>query len=52
MNYTIGSFFLKSGDIKTIDRFGPDSISKIVKIISKKLLNFKADISTIMHLLC
>ena len=37
----IGSFFWKSGDIKTIDRFGPDGISKIVKIISKKATKFQ-----------
>ena len=28
--------FLKLGDIKIIDRFGPDGISKIIKIISNK----------------
>ena len=38
----LGSFFWKSGDIKTIDRFGPDSISKIVKIISKKTTKFQS----------
>ena len=38
----IGSFFWKSGDIKTIDRFGPDGISKIVKIISKKSIKFQS----------
>ncbi len=32
----IGLFFWRSGDIKTIDRFGPDGISKLVKIISSK----------------
>jgi len=32
----IGLFFWRSGDIKTIDRFGPDGISKLVKIISNK----------------
>ena len=32
----LGSFLWKSGDIKTIDRFGPDGISKIVKFISSK----------------
>ena len=32
----IGLFFWKSGDVKTIDRFGPDGISKLVKIISNK----------------
>ena len=38
----IGSFLWKSGDIKTIDRFGPDGISKIVKIISKKATKFQS----------
>ena len=32
----LGSFLWKSGDVKTIDRFGPDGISKIVKFISSK----------------
>ena len=32
----IGSFFWKIGDIGIIDRFGPDGISKLVKIISNK----------------
>ena len=32
----IGSFFWKKGDIGTIDRFGPDGISKLIKIISDK----------------
>ena len=32
----IGSFFWKTGDIGTIDRFGPDGISKLIKIISNK----------------
>ena len=32
----IGSFFWKQGDIGTIDRFGPDGISKLIKIISNK----------------
>jgi len=38
----IGSFFWKSGDIKTIDRFGPDGISKIIKIISNKTTKFQS----------
>ena len=32
----IGSFFWKKGDIGTIDRFGPDGISKLIKTISNK----------------
>ena len=37
----IGSFFWKKGDIGTIDRFGPDGISKLVKIISNKAGRFQ-----------
>ena len=32
----IGSFFWKKGDVGTIDRFGPDGVSKLIKIISNK----------------
>ena len=32
----IGSFFWKKGDIGVIDKFGPDGISKLIKIISNK----------------
>ena len=32
----IGFLFWKKGDVGTIDRFGPDGISKIIKIISSK----------------
>tara|TARA_B100000700_G_scaffold328703_1_gene447451 strand:- start:98 stop:2005 length:1908 start_codon:yes stop_codon:yes gene_type:complete len=38
----IGSFLWKSGDIKTIDRYGPDGISKIIKIISDKSIKFQS----------
>ena len=38
----LGSFFWKSGDIKIIDRFGPDGISKIIKIISNKSTKFQS----------
>ena len=37
----IGSFFWKKGDIGIIDRFGPDGISKIVKIIANKAGRFQ-----------
>ncbi len=37
----IGSFFWKKGDIGTIDRFGPDGISKLVKMISSKAGRFQ-----------
>ncbi len=33
----IGYFFWKKGDIGVIDRFGPDGISKLIKIISNKV---------------
>ena len=38
---SIGSFFWKKGDIGTIDRFGPDGISKLVKMISNKAGRFQ-----------
>ena len=37
----IGSFFWQKGDLGIIDRFGPDGISKIVKIISNKTGRFQ-----------
>ncbi len=37
----IGSFFWKKGDIETIDRFGPDGISKFIKLISNKAGQFQ-----------
>ena len=38
----IGIFFWKKGDINTIDRYGPDGISRLVKIISDKAVNFQS----------
>ena len=38
----IGLFFWKKGDIDTIDRYGPDGLSKLVKIISDKAVNFQS----------
>ena len=38
----IGKFFWKSIDLNTIDRFGPDSISKIIKILSLKATKFQS----------
>ncbi len=38
----LGLFFWKSGDINTIDRYGPDGLSKLVKIISNKAVNFQS----------
>ena len=37
----LGSFFWKRGDIGIIDRFGPDGISKLVKIISNRTGRFQ-----------
>jgi len=37
----IGLIFWKTGDINTIDRFGPDGFSKIIKIISDKAVQFQ-----------
>ena len=37
----IGSFLWKKGDLGTIDRFGPDGISKLVKMISNKAGRFQ-----------
>ena len=37
----IGSFFWKKGDLGTIDRFGPDGISKLVKLIANKAGRFQ-----------
>jgi len=36
-----GLFFWRKGDINTIDRYGPDGLSKLVKIISDKAVNFQ-----------
>ena len=38
----IGQFFWKKGDINTIDRYGPDGLAKLVKIISDKAVNFQS----------
>ena len=37
----LGDLFWKKGDEKTIDRFGPDGISKVVKYISNKAIKFQ-----------
>jgi len=37
----LGSFFWKKGDEGIIDRFGPDGISKIIKMISNKAGQFQ-----------
>ena len=38
----IGLFFWRRGDINTIDRYGPDGLSRLVKIISDKAVNFQS----------
>ncbi len=38
----IGLLLWKKGDISTIDRYGPDGLSKIIKIISDKAVNFQS----------
>ena len=34
--------FWKKGDVNTIDRYGPDGLSKLIKIISSKAVNFQS----------
>ena len=38
----IGLFLWKKGDINTIDRYGPDGLSRLIKIISNKAVNFQS----------
>tara|TARA_B100001123_G_scaffold441454_1_gene582659 strand:+ start:179 stop:2092 length:1914 start_codon:yes stop_codon:yes gene_type:complete len=38
----IGTFFWKNIDVKTIDRFGPDGISNIIKNLSNKAVKFQS----------
>ena len=38
----IGLFFWKSGDQNTIDRYGPDGFSKIIKFFSIKAIKFQS----------
>ncbi len=38
----IGLFFWKKGDINTIDRYGPDGLSKFIKNISDKAVSFQS----------
>ena len=38
----IGIFFWKKGDQDTIDRFGPDGISKVIKYVSNKAIKFQS----------
>ena len=38
----IGVFFWKKGDQDTIDKFGPDGISRVIKFISNKAVQFQS----------
>ena len=38
----VGVFFWKKGDQDTIDRFGPDGISKVIKFLSNKAVQFQS----------
>ena len=38
----IGLFLWKKGDINTIDRYGPDGLSRLIKILSDKAVNFQS----------
>jgi len=38
----IGMFFWKNIDVKTIDRFGPDGISNVIKKLSNKAVKFQS----------
>jgi len=38
----IGLFFWKKGDINTIDRYGPDGLSKFIKNLSDKAVSFQS----------
>ncbi len=38
----LGLLFWKKGDINTIDKFGPDGISKVIKFISNKAIKFQS----------
>ena len=38
----LGLFFWNRGDRNTIDRYGPDGLSKVVKTLSEKAVNFQS----------
>ncbi len=38
----VGTFFWRKGDINTIDRYGPDGLSRLVKVISDKAVHFQS----------
>ena len=39
---SIGMFFWKNIDVKTIDRFGPDGTSNVIKKLSNKAVKFQS----------
>ncbi len=38
----LGTFFWKKGDVNTIDRYGPDGLSRLIKVISDKAVHFQS----------
>jgi NADH-quinone oxidoreductase subunit L len=38
----LGLYLWKKGDINTIDRYGPDGLSRLIKIISSKAVSFQS----------
>ena len=38
----LGTFFWRKGDINTIDRYGPEGLSRLIQIISSKVVNFQS----------
>ena len=38
----IGLFLWQKGDVKTIDRYGPDGLSRLIKVLSNKVGNFQS----------
>ena len=38
----IGVFLWKKGDIDTIDKYGPNGFSKLIKLISNRAVNFQS----------
>ena len=38
----MGLFLWKKGDINIIDKYGPDGLSRLIKIISDKAVNFQS----------
>jgi NADH-quinone oxidoreductase subunit L len=38
----VGLIFWKRGDVNLIDRYGPDGLARLVKIISDKAIHFQS----------